>query len=271
MLERINDEDASVAAVVRQALPAVAQAVDAISQRLENGGRLIYVGAGTSGRLGMLDAVECVPTFGVSSDPVQALIAGGIGALTHSIEGSEDQRQGGRDDLLRLNVTANDAVVGIAASGRTPYVLGAVEAANEIGAVTVGIACNVPSALLDLAQIKIGAPVGPEVIAGSTRLKAGTAQKMILNMISTATMVKLGKVYDNLMVDVKATNEKLVQRARRLVSQIAGVSDEEAGRLLALTDNEVKTAIVVSRRLVTTPEARDLLSRAGGRLREVIG
>jgi N-acetylmuramic acid 6-phosphate etherase len=271
ILKRMNDEDARVAAVVRAALPAVAQAVDAIAQRLDSGGRLFYVGAGTSGRLGVLDAAECVPTFSVEPELVQGIIAGGDQALVSPIEGAEDDRSAGRAALLERGLWERDAVVGIAASGRTPFVLGALQAANEIGALTVGIACNVPSPVLDAARIAIGLPVGPEVIAGSTRLKAGTAQKLALNMISTATMIKLGKVYDNLMVDVKVTNVKLAERARRLVAQIAGVSQEDAARLLALANNEVKTAIVVQRRGISPQEARRLLQEAGGKLRAIIG
>lgn len=270
MLHVINDEDATVAQVVREALPSIAQAVDAITAGLRNGGRLIYVGAGTSGRLGMLDAVELVPTFSVSPDLVVALVAGGHAALTQSIENAEDNREMGRADLLALNITPHDTVVGIAASGRTPYVLAALEAANETGCTTIGISCNVPSALLDLASIKIGLPVGPEVITGSTRLKAGTAQKMVLNLISTTTMVNLGKVYGNLMVDVRVTNAKLADRARRIVMQITGVDEQEASRLLEQTGNDVKTAIVMQRLNLSADEARQKLQQHNGRLREVI-
>lgn len=268
---RMNDEDATVALTVRQALPAIGKAIDAIAERLSSGGRLFYVGAGTSGRLGVLDAAECVPTFSVDPELVQGIIAGGEAALVHPIEGAEDDRDAGRAELLARSLWERDAVVGIAASGRTPYVLGALEVANETGALTIGIACNVPSAVLDTVQIAIGVPVGPEVIAGSTRLKAGTAQKMVLNMLSTATMIKLGKVYGNLMVDVKVTNVKLAERARRLVAQIAGVSEADAAGLLTQANHEVKTAVVVQRRGVPPDEARRLLKQAGGRLREVIG
>lgn len=270
IVTRMNDEDATVATAVRQALPEVAKAVDGIAERLGSGGRLFYVGAGTSGRLGVLDAAECVPTFSVESELVQGIIAGGEEALVHPIEGAEDDKNAARAELLARGLWERDAVVGIAASGRTPYVLGALEIANEIGSLTVGVACNVPSPVLEIAQIAIGVPVGPEVIAGSTRLKAGTAQKMVLNMLSTATMIKLGKVYGNLMVDVKVTNVKLRERARRLVATIAEVSEDEAAKLLEQAHNEVKTAIVVQRRSVTPEEARKLLKQAGGRLREVL-
>jgi N-acetylmuramic acid 6-phosphate etherase len=201
---------------------------------------------------------------------VVGLIAGGEGAIVRSVEGAEDDADGGRFDVLALGLTEDDTVVGIAASGRTPYVLGALAVATEVGALTVGIACNVPAAVLDAAQIAIGLPVGPEVITGSTRMKAGTAQKMVLNMISTAVMIKLGKVYGNLMVDVRPTNEKLVHRARRIVMQIAAVEYDEAARLLDASGNEVKTAIVMARRGVEADEARTLLHAAAGRLRDVI-
>lgn len=270
IVQVMNAEDATVAAAVRAALPAVAEAVEVIAARLQNDGRLIYVGAGTSGRLGVLDAAECVPTFSVPPTLVQALIAGGPAALVQAIEGAEDDREAGRADLLALDVTAKDAVVGIAASGRTPYVIAALEAAAESGAATIGISCNAPAPVLDAAQIKIAALVGPEVITGSTRLKAGTAQKLILNMLSTASMILLGKVYGNLMVDVKVTNNKLADRARRIVMEVTGVDADEAARLLALTNNEVKTAIVAGLLDVTPDEARARLAAAEGRLRDVI-
>lgn len=271
MLAVINREDMTVARVVQDALPSIVEAVEAIVSAFQQGGRLIYVGAGTSGRLAMLDAVECVPTFGTTPELVQAVIAGGERALTSAVEGVEDQTLVGREDLLALNLSVNDVVVGIAASGRTPYVLSAIEAANEVGAITIGVACNVPSKLLDIARIRIAAPVGPEVIAGSTRLKAGTAQKMILNMLSTASMIKLGKVYGNLMVDVQVTNEKLLRRAQRIVSQVVGMTETEAGQLLEQSNNEVKVAIVAGSLHVTPDEARSILARAGGKLHEIIG
>ncbi len=271
MLQVINDEDATVAQVVRRALPVIAQAVDVITERLRQGGRLLYVGAGTSGRLGVLDAVECVPTFGISPQMVQGVLAGGDLALTHSIEGAEDEHDTGFRAMIDLAVNARDAVVGIAASGRTPYVIGALKSAHERGAATIAISCNEPAPMLEMADIPIAAVVGPEVIAGSTRLKAGTAQKLILNMLSTASMIRLGKVYGNLMVDVKVTNQKLAQRARGIVSQVAGVSSEEAARLLEQTHNEVKPAIVVALLGVTPDEARARLRAANGMLRDVIG
>ncbi len=270
MLGRINEEDAKVAEAVHGALPQIAQAVDAIAERMGRGGRLIYVGAGTSGRLGVLDAAECVPTFSTDPGEVVGLIAGGLGAMTNSVEGAEDNREAGRSDLLALTLTADDSVVGIAASGRTPYVLGAIEAAKEIGAITIGISCNVPAPLLDVVEIGIGVPVGPEVITGSTRMKAGTAQKLVLNMISTGVMVRLGKVYGNLMVDVRPTNSKLVDRARRIIVQVTGIQYDTAAMLLEESGNQVKTAIVMAQKGVSADEARALIREAGGRLREVI-
>jgi N-acetylmuramic acid 6-phosphate etherase len=266
----INDEDKRVALVIEQATPQIAQAIDAIVNRIQQGGRLIYVGAGTSGRLGLLDAVECVPTFGTPPELVVGLIAGGERAFTKAVEGAEDNEQAGRDDLDAINVSSNDAVVGVAASGRTPYVVSALKYASEIGCAAIGIACNQPAPLLDVVDIKIALPVGPEVITGSTRMKAGTAQKMVLNMLSTATMIKLGKVYGNLMVDVQTTNEKLIHRARRIVSQVAGVDETAAADLLAQSGNDVKVAIVMGNRRVSADSAREILQMAGGHLREIL-
>jgi N-acetylmuramic acid 6-phosphate etherase len=271
IVQMMNEEDASVAESVKRVLPEIARAIDGIVERLRGGGRLIYAGAGTSGRLAMLDAVECVPTFSTPPSLVVALIAGGAIALTNAVEGAEDDRNAGRQDLTALNAASQDAVVGVAASGRTPYVLGVLEAAHEVGALTIGISCNVPAPLLEAVDVPIGVPVGAEIITGSTRLKAGTAQKMILNMISTATMIRLGKVYDNLMVDLKVTNLKLADRARRIVMQITNVEANEADRLLSICANETKTAIVVSKRGVSPDEAREMLVAADGLLRAVIG
>ncbi|MBN2469264.1 MAG: N-acetylmuramic acid 6-phosphate etherase [Anaerolineae bacterium] len=270
ILEIMNNEDASVAGAVRRVLPAIAQAVDVIAARLRDGGRLIYMGAGTSGRLGILDAVECVPTFDVPPTLVQGVIAGGVSALIRAAEGAEDDCEAGRDDLAALGLSEKDAVVGIAASGNTPYVVAGLEYANEIGAATVGVTCNSPAAVLDTAQIAIPVLVGPEVLTGSTRLKAGTAQKMVLNMISTAAMIRLGKVYGNLMVDVQVTNNKLADRARRIVAQVAEISADEAGRLLAITANRVKPAIVMALLDVTLEEADALLAQADGHLSGVL-
>lgn len=270
IVQIMNAEDATVAGAVKDALPQIAQVVDAVVERIASGGRLIYVGAGTSGRLAVLDAVECVPTYSVPPDWVIALLAGGDHALTHSIEGAEDDADGGRRDLESVGASARDAVVGVAASGRTPYVVGALTCANQIGAFTAGISCNAPAPILELAQVGIAALVGAEVVSGSTRLKAGTAQKLILNMISTASMIRLGKVYDNLMVDVKVSNRKLAERAARIVAEITGTDLETAAALLRRTDNEVKTAVVVGLLGLTPDEARARLSEAKGFLRAVI-
>lgn len=271
LVRLINAEDATVAGVVARVLPQIAQAVDLISARLREGGRLIYAGAGTSGRLAVLDAVECVPTFSTPPSLVQALIAGGEWALTHAVEGAEDDREAGRADLLALQPTAQDVIVGVAASGRTPYVLSMLETAQAAGMATVAVSCNAPAPMLDMADIGIPAVVGPEVITGSTRLKAGTAQKMILNMLSTAAMIRLGKVYGNLMVDVMVTNAKLAERARRIVAEVTGLPPDAAGLLLAQCDQQVKTAIVVALLGVTPEEARQRLAAHKGVLAEVIG
>lgn len=270
ILQIMNEEDAAVTQAVRQALPQIAQAVEMITGRLRGGGRLFYVGAGTSGRLGILDAAECVPTFSTPPELVQGLIAGGEQAITLPVEGAEDRPELGSSDLMARGLTAQDAVVGIAASGRTPYVVGALIYARQVGAATVGISCNAPAPVLDAADIPIPVIVGPEILTGSTRLKAGTAQKLILNMLSTATMIKLGKVYNNLMVDVKVSNQKLADRARRIVREVTGVSTDEAAALLAQTDNEVKPAIVMALLHVSADEARAKLAAADGMLGAVI-
>ena len=267
----INAEDAKVAAAVRIALPQVSHAVEAIVRALSAGGRLYYIGAGTSGRLGVLDAVECVPTFSVPPDLVQGIIAGGETALTQAVEGAEDDPAQARHDLQQRGVSAADVVCGIAASGRTPYVIGALHYARELGAATIAVSCNPDSPIGALAAVSISVDLGPEIISGSTRMKAGSAQKMILNMLSTAAMIRIGKVYGHLMVDVKVTNRKLAERAVRLVRQITGVDTARAQWLLAQSDNEVKTAIVMQTKEVDAESARQLLEQAGGRLRALIG
>lgn len=271
LVSLINSEDAKIAAAVNLALPQIAAAVDVTSEAIAKGGRLFYIGAGTSGRLGVLDAVECVPTFSAPPDLVQGIIAGGNAALTRSIEGAEDQPEQGRSDLMKRGLTKADVVCGIAASGRTPYVLGALRFARSIGASTIAVACNANSPIAAIADLEISVDAGPEIIAGSTRMKAGTAQKMILNMLSTATMIRLGKVYGNLMVDVRVTNQKLARRARRLVMQLTGVDAESAARLLARANNEVKAAVVMQGLGLDYVEARQRLDKAKGRLRAVIG
>lgn len=270
MLERIHNEDQVAVDTVTAALPEITRAIDGIVGRMRAGGRLFYVGAGTSGRLGIIDAVECIPTYNTPPELVQGVIAGGEEAFTRSIEAVEDDHQAGAGDLKLRGVTGNDAVVGIAASGRTPFVVGALIYARGIGALTVGIANNAPSQVLDAAEIAIPLNTGAEVIAGSTRMKAGTSQKMVLNMISTATMIQLGKVYGNLMVDVQVKNEKLRQRAIGLIRQIAEVDEARAEGLLKESGRSVKVAVVMARRGVSAGEARSLLDAAGGVLRGVI-
>ncbi len=270
MLALINNEDARIAAAVQTQLPAISSAVDAITVRLQAGGRLVYVGAGTSGRLGVLDASEMPPTFGVSPDLVIGIIAGGDRALRNPIEGAEDDTLQGQIDLSAIFLTARDCVVGLAASGRTPYVVGALSYAREIGALTVSLACSYPAPVHQAASINISPDVGPEVISGSTRMKSGTAQKMVLNMISTGVMIRLGKTFGNLMVDVRATNTKLRERAHRIVAEICDLSIEDAGSLLLQTDGSVKPAIVMSRAHCTLPQAQAALLTASGSVRAAL-
>ena len=271
MLRRINDEDAQVAHAVRAQIGPIAQAVDAVAEAFKRGGRLVYVGAGTSGRLGVLDASECLPTFGVSPDMVFGIIAGGEIALTRAIEGAEDDRNAGEAAINAANVGSNDVVVGISASGGAPYVRGAVMRAKERGAKTVSVVNSFNAPLSGDAEIAIEIVTGPEVITGSTRLKAGTAQKLCLNMISTGAMVKIGKTYGNRMVDVQATNAKLILRARRLVREVGRIaSDEEADALLKSADASVKVAVVMARRNIGADEARALLDGANGFLSRVL-
>ena len=271
MLTLINAEDQKVALAVRDELPSIAAAVDAIRVRMQRGGRLIYMGAGTSGRLGVLDASECPPTFGTPPELVVGFVAGGLAALTEAVEGAEDDRAGGAEKIAELAVSESDSVIGIAASGRTPYVIGSLQEAIKRNALTVSITCNHPSPLGELAEISIAPIVGPEVISGSTRLKAGTAQKMVLNMISTAVMIHLGKTYSNLMVDVQPTNVKLRQRAWRIVAEAAGLDLQEAARILSVCNGEVKTAIVAVLAGISPDMARIRLQETGGYVRKAIG
>jgi N-acetylmuramic acid 6-phosphate etherase len=271
IVRAMNAEDATVADAVAAELPRVAAAVEEITARLRRGGRLVYVGAGTSGRLGVLDAAECPPTFGTPPELVVGLIAGGPTALTEAVEAVEDRAEAGRDDAARLGITDADAVVGIAASGRTPYVLGAVAHARGRGAFTVGLACNRGTPLEAAVALMIAPVVGPEVIAGSTRLKAGTAQKMVLNMLSTGAMVLLGKTYGNLMVDLRATNAKLRRRAVGIVRAATGLDETGAAALLRASGGEAKTAIVAARAGIDPPEARARLAAAGGSVRAALG
>jgi N-acetylmuramic acid 6-phosphate etherase len=266
----MNAEDATVAGAVERELSQIAAAIEGITARLRRGGRLVYMGAGTSGRLGVLDASECPPTFSTPPELVVGWIAGGPEALTRSIEGAEDSAEAGRADAARLGITSADTLVGIAASGRTPYVLGAVAYAKEQGALTVGLACNRGTPLEGVVDIMIAPVVGPEVIGGSTRLKAGTAQKMVLNMLSTGAMILLGKTYGNLMVDVQPTNGKLRRRAVAIVAQATGLPDTEAETLLRDSHDDVKTAIVAALAGVAPTEARTRLVAAGGVVRAAL-
>ncbi len=270
MLRVINHEDHKVADAVGRALHEIARAVDAIAEKLEAGGRMFYIGAGTSGRLGVLDASECPPTFSVPPDLVQGVIAGGEKALHSATEASEDDPALGARDLSARGFTAADVVVGIAASGRTPYVLGAIAHAKQLGALTVGVSCTPHSQLSKSVDIAIEAAPGAEVVAGSTRLRAGTATKMVLNMLSTGVMVRLGHVYGNLMVNVQPKNEKLVHRARRIIADAAGVTDELAAQLLEESGRVVKTAIVMGRLGIGKEEAEQRLAQAHGRIRQVL-
>ncbi|MFM1902153.1 MAG: N-acetylmuramic acid 6-phosphate etherase [Planctomycetota bacterium] len=267
----MNSEDSRVAAAVAAAEAPIARAIELVASRLAAGGRLIYLGAGTSGRLGVLDAAECPPTFSTPPGLVLGLIAGGSTALTTAVEGAEDRPELAVADLSSVAVGPCDVVVGIATSGRTPYVIGGLAHARSLGAATIGFACTPEPELADVADELIVVEVGPEIIAGSTRLKAGTATKLVLNMLTTGTMVRLGKTYGNLMVDLRATNSKLLVRARRLVARLAEVSEEEAEQLLAAADGELKTAVVSRVRGVSAAEARALLSAAGGQLRAALG
>jgi len=266
----INAEDARVAEAVGRETETIALAIDAIAQRLAIGGRLIYLGAGTSGRLGILDASECPPTFNTPPEMVLGIIAGGPRAMTHAVEGAEDDVDVAVADLDAVRLSAQDVLVGIATSGRTPYVIAGLKHARRIGAYAIGISCNEKSRLAADADLAIAPIVGPEVLSGSTRMKAGTATKMVLNMLTTGAMVRLGKTYGNLMVDLRATNSKLTDRARRIVMTLTKLSGAEAQQRLAECDGEVKTAIVAQLRGVSPIEARDLLMAAGGHLRRAL-
>lgn len=264
MVKIINNEDKKVAIAVENELPQIAEAIDGIVERINRGGRLIYIGAGTSGRLGILDASECPPTYGVSEELVQGIIAGGTEAIFRAKEGAEDSKELAIEDLKVKNLTENDTVVGLAASGRTPYVIGGLEYANKIGALTVSVTCNGDSEVSKVAKISIAPVVGAEVVTGSTRLKSGTAQKLVLNMLSTGTMIKLGKVYGNLMVDVRATNEKLVERAKRIVCEATGVEKSQAEEVLSETNFDVKLAIFMILSGLNITQAKEKLSANKG-------
>ncbi len=270
IVERLNQQDKHVPLAVEKVLPEIALAVDRITYAFKHGGRLIYIGAGTSGRLGVLDASECPPTFGVSDQMVIGLIAGGKEAMFSAKEGAEDCAELGIQDLKSIHFTDQDVVVGIAASGRTPYVIGALEYANDLGATTIALSCNPDSPIAELAQIAISPVVGPEALTGSTRLKSGTAQKLVLNMLTTASMIRLGKSYQNLMVDVKATNRKLIARAVRIVMQATDCERAEAEDLLAQSNNNVKVAILMHLTGLSYAEAMDKLTESDGFLRRAM-
>lgn len=270
ILRIMNEQDQLVALAVKDVLPDVEAAVQFVFESFKNGGRLIYLGAGTSGRLGVLDAVECPPTFSTDPEMVQGIMAGGEGAFLKAVEGAEDQPDLGVSDLKELGLTKNDTVIGIAASGRTPYVIGALRYARSIGARTVALSCNKNAAISKEADQSIEVIVGPEVLTGSTRLKAGTAHKMILNMISTSSMILLGKAYENLMVDVHVSNLKLKERAIGIIRKITGVSYEQALETLEASDLQVKTAIVMIQTNSNKQEAERLLTEANGYVKKAI-
>ena len=270
MVKLINREDHRVADAVGEVTDKIAQAVDVIADKLSSGGRLIYCGAGTSGRLGILDAVECPPTYSTDPETVQALMAGGYGAIFKAVEGAEDSKELGVQDMQNIHFCQKDVLVGIAASGRTPYVLGCMEYAKQLGAPTVAVTCCPGSELDQFADIGIAPAPGPEVVTGSTRMKSGTAQKMVLNMLSTGAMIKLGKVYGNLMVDVKPSNEKLIRRCVTIVCSAAECTEAEATKALEECDYRPKVAIVMVLRGVNADTACAMLQKAEGRIAKVL-
>ena len=268
--QAINREDKKVAMAVETQLKPIGEAIEAIAQSFLNGGRLAYFGAGTSGRLGVLDASECWPTFGVEHDMVSGFIAGGDKALRYSIENAEDNPEFGRDDLEAFNPHPGDVVVGLSVSGNPQYVLSVLQKSKEKGCVTIGITCNPEAKLKEFSDIFICIPVGPEAVTGSSRMKAGTAQKMVLNMLSTGAMIRIGKTYKNYMVDVRMLNEKLIKRGRRFVMEICSIGEEEAAKLLEQSGNRVKTACVMAVKKCGREKAEELLAESGGILRKVI-
>lgn len=270
LLKVINQEDQKVAQAVASVLPNITLAVDLAVSSLKSGGRIIYMGAGTSGRLGILDAVECRPTFSVPDDLVVGLIAGGERALIHAVEGAEDNQQAGVDDLKSVRLQKHDILIGIAASGRTPYVIGALHYANTIGCNTVSVVCNPNTEMLNIAKVGICAEVGPECLTGSTRMKSGTAQKLILNMISTASMVKLGKVYENLMIDLNASNKKLFARATRIVMQATECDAKTAESALKESENSAKLAILMILTGQDASKSKSMLKKSQGHLRNAL-
>ena len=270
IVQLINREDARIAEAVAQEAPVIARAVEAIAERLRTGGRLIYIGAGTSGRLGVLDASECPPTFNSDPRQVVGIIAGGDRALRHAIEGAEDNPEMGRQDLEAVGLTAADVVVGIATSGRTPYVIGGLRYAQSLGALAIGLTCNTENQMHPVSDLLICPVVGPEVLSGSTRMKAGTATKLVLNSLTTGTMVLLGKTYGNLMVDLRASNSKLIARTARIVCELTGLERAAAEQLLRDCEGRLKTAVVSSQRNVSPQVADELLAAAGQHLRTAL-
>ncbi|MEM8946589.1 MAG: N-acetylmuramic acid 6-phosphate etherase [Planctomycetota bacterium] len=270
IVELINAEDAGVAEAVGQEAATIAKAVEVIAHRLGTGGRLIYIGAGTSGRLGILDAAECPPTFNSDPSKVVGIIAGGPGAMLKAVEGAEDSEELAKEDLRKIDLCSQDVVVGIATSGRTPYVLGGLDYARSQGAYAIGLSCNRDGAIVSRADISIAPVVGPEVVSGSTRMKAGTATKMVLNMLTTGAMVLMGKTYGNLMVDLQATNTKLTERTKRILSQITDLPPSDAAILLDRCDGELKTAIVAQSLDQSPADAREQLAAAKGHLRAAL-
>ena len=270
VLRLMNDEDRGIPEAVGEALPQIAAAVELLVEAWREGGRLIYVGSGTSGRIAALDAAECPPTFGVPPDRVLALLAGGQSVATRAVEGAEDDRSAAVRDLEAVGLDRGDIVVGIAASGSTPYVVSAVRRASQAGCATIGISNNRGSELVAAARVGIELNTGPEILTGSTRLKAGTSQKLVLNMLSTAAFTRLGKVYENVMVDLQAANEKLERRSRRIVIETAGVTEDEARELLAAADGSVKVAVVMGKARVPADRARELLAATSGNVRQAL-
>lgn len=266
----INQEDTLVPNAIAKEIPVISEVVDQIVDSFKKGGRLIYIGAGTSGRLGILDASECPPTYGTNPEMVVGILAGGIKAVTEAVEGAEDDLEQGKKDLMNINLSDQDTVVGIAASGRTPYTIGALHYANEIGATSVAVACSKDSEMEAIATYTIAPIVGPEVVTGSTRMKAGTAQKLVLNMLTTASMIKMGKVYGNLMVDVQMTNEKLHKRAETIIKMATGASDEEAKLALKEQNYHTKAAILQIMTGLKGQAANDLLTKHAGYIRNAI-
>jgi len=270
LVERVQAEDFEVAKAVQKVVPDIARAIDLITERVKNGGKLFYFGAGTSGRLGVLDAAECQPTFGIEKDLVQAFIAGGKDAMFHSYEDAEDQRDLGSSDVVDAKVTNKDVVVGVSSSGRTPYVMGVINKAKEIGAAAISVVNNPGSPLSTISDVTIAAVVGPEALTGSTRMKSGTAQKMILNLISTCTMVRLGKVYENLMIDLKPTNYKLRERAVSIISILGSVPRQLAEGALVASHDKCKTAILMVKRKLGRAQAEELITKCSGSLRKAL-